>query len=142
MFPSLEENVRSLVDRSDNIDRDVLLGLVTLVDRPCFGLSAGEFDYNVCPFRSVTQTSRTTKRKVSLGKSASSVSSSEDEKGWLRLQLTMTGGDPGGCPNRRPRQTTIDFVCSPSPDAAIDIAESEVCKYTVRIGTSAACVLS
>ncbi|XP_041361722.1 glucosidase 2 subunit beta-like [Gigantopelta aegis] len=98
----------------------------------CFKYHTSEYEYDVCPFKSVKQ-QKFPQASVSLGYIPK----------WHQVkhgdvQLIMGGGDSRVCPDMIPRETLIRFLCG-LEDQILNIKEDTRCVYVVKFSTPAAC---
>ena len=138
---ALDSKTRSFLQRSSVRWDDEILGFVPLIRSKCLeSRGGGEYHYTVCPFRSVTQRSRKSRKSIVLGNRLDTFLRADDDNSEAVHKLVMTGGESRGCPNKRPRRVIFLFRCSAQADRVISIVRHEVCS-TVEIGTCAACVV-
>lgn len=105
----------------------------------CLKLNDVDFEFEVCLFDRVTQRDLKSGRKFKLGQGGEWATSLW-ENGQHRTDYTkliMNHGD-FCAPAHKSREVEIDFECSATP-ALISVQETQVCSYTARMRTPAAC---
>jgi len=102
------------------------------LSKSCFSAKAEKYDYNICPFKSVTQATSPT-LSMSIGKYAKWLISGPK---WYILK--MENGESRGCPEMKDRETVIRFECG-LEDKVLQIGELDRCLYIVHMSTPAAC---
>lgn len=106
----------------------------------CLSYTDGDYRYEVCLFDHVTQHDSRNKKTFKLGtKGAWDTSLWEDgvthRKDYSKL---IMGGGEYCAPANGPRQAELLFECDPSP-RLVSVQETQVCVYTFRFKTPAAC---
>ncbi|XP_064597293.1 glucosidase 2 subunit beta-like [Liolophura sinensis] len=99
----------------------------------CLDYTAGEFEYNICPFQSVHQQVFPKASKI-LGRSPVWVSRGSHGVWQLRLE----DGDRDLCPGGVHREVVIEFHCG-TKDEVVQLNEQEKCRYQVLMRTPAVC---
>ncbi|XP_055998542.1 glucosidase 2 subunit beta-like [Ostrea edulis] len=107
-------------------------GVFYKLSKSCFPHKALQYNFNVCPFQSVTQEHFPTERWTLGGKS------SWKQKSHGQFLLEMSGGDAVNCPEGRPRQSLILFLCGIN-DRVVELREDQRCEYVIKFATPAAC---
>lgn len=98
----------------------------------CFTYKSKEYEYQICPFKSITQ-KNFPNRAFNLGKEAEWV-----HKAKGRYILRMEGGDSHLCPDGLGRMSLITFLCGLN-DRVISLQEDDKCVYGIKFSTPAAC---
>ena len=93
----------------------------------CYKKKQSEYLYELCFFKSVTQ-SKGRKERTDLGK----------KWRWTVDGKAGTFSHGKRCPGGPDRETRVEFECGEA-DAFVSIAESERCIYTAKFATPAAC---
>ncbi|XP_005096829.1 glucosidase 2 subunit beta [Aplysia californica] len=107
-------------------------GIFYALSKQCHTLTSDQYKYEVCPFKSVTQTSDY-RPPVSLGGQRSKVEMVEGQH-----VIEMTGGEGSLCPAGRARMSKIVLLCG-LRDEVISVSESELCLYAFKMSSPAAC---
>eukprot|EP00929_Paragymnodinium_shiwhaense_P048090 TRINITY_DN24369_c0_g1_i2.p1 TRINITY_DN24369_c0_g1~~TRINITY_DN24369_c0_g1_i2.p1 ORF type:complete len:434 (-),score=103.91 TRINITY_DN24369_c0_g1_i2:45-1346(-) len=107
----------------------------------CLKLDDGDYVYELCLFDKVTQRAKHQSKTFKLGQGHGKWKEVLWEHGEARKdyeQLIMGGGEYCHA-SSAPRRAEINFECSDRP-ALVSIQETQVCVYSVRMQTPAACV--
>lgn len=105
----------------------------------CSKLNDIEFEFEVCLFDRVTQRDLKSGHKFTLGQKGNWATSLW-ENGQHRTDYTKLIMDHGDfcAPAHKHREVEINFECSVKP-ALLSVQETQVCSYTARMQTPAAC---
>lgn len=104
-------------------------GVFYKLSEKCFPHNHAEYEYNVCPFRKVTQAKHHS--SVTIGKNPRWLPTKDSH-----FKLEMRHGN--ACPGVGERKTIIDFSCG-LEDVVKGVTEDEKCLYVVKFATPAAC---
>lgn len=107
-------------------------GVFYKLSRVCYPHKHGEYEYQVCPFKKVTQ-EHFPSRAFNLGKVAEWI-----HKKNGRYVLRMDEGDSHLCPDGLFRMSLITFLCGLN-DRVISLQEDDKCVYGIKFATPAAC---
>lgn len=105
----------------------------------CLKFKDGDFDYEVCLFKHVTQRNVKTGESYKLGKKAA-WSTTLWENGEQRKDYSkMIMSEGTYCaPAQAGRKSEILFECAPTP-SIVQVQEAQMCVYNIRMLTPAAC---
>jgi len=128
-------------DRFKNVDGGPDGVFLAVAADGCLRLDDGDYVYEVCLFDKVTQRKKRDSHTFKLGHGHGAWKEVLWEHGETRKDyemLTMGGGEYCHA-SGAPRKTEISFECSDRP-ALVSIQETQVCVYSARLQTPAACV--
>ncbi|KAK6167497.1 hypothetical protein SNE40_021511 [Patella caerulea] len=103
-----------------------------LLSEKCFDLKVYQYEYKICPFKSITQ-DEFPHSSFNLGRNP--VWKSLERRNYV---LLMKDGDNRLCPGGNARITKIRFFCG-LQDLPLTIKEEETCVYILKFTTPAAC---
>lgn len=132
---SLRKKLKSRFKDVDGGPDDVFL----VAAESCLRFKDGDFDYEICLFREVTQRNVKSGESFKLGKK-SAWSTTLWENGEQRKdysKLIMSDGTYCG-PASTGRKAEIQFECGATP-SIVQVQEAQICVYNIRMLTPAAC---